>query len=372
MAQDPIQTAVDRLAARLRRSVVINDPGVHLLYASAHYGDEDPVRIRAVLQREADAKVIGHVLAQGVATWTSAGIIPPNPGLQMHARVCLPVRWQGDLLGLLMVMDADGSLTTRELAVITAVAEQVAPLLAPRSPGGPDPAEQAVLDLVGDDPLQRRRALAELPAMPEVTVIEFGVTGGAAAGHVETALRTALSGRLCAVRDGVAVVLVDDPRGYADRVLHRIRDLSAGRFDCTAGVGGAVSGLEHAFESAAQARLARRAAATVLEVPVAAWAELGPWAILLRIPPGELTEAALPDELRRLREADPGGVLTRTVRAYLDRAGNGPAAAATLHIHRTTLYYRLRQVRELTGLDLDDGRTRLILHLGLVLAEALT
>ncbi|MEV6489526.1 helix-turn-helix domain-containing protein [Actinoplanes sp. NPDC051633] len=41
-------------------------------------------------------------------------------------------------------------------------------------------------------------------------------------------------------------------------------------------------------------------------------------------------------------------------------------------MHRTTLYYRLRQVRELTGLDLDDGRTRLTLHLGLTAAEIIT
>ena len=62
MARDAIQVAVDDLAERLQRSVVINDAAVHLLYASAHYGDEDPVRIRAVLQREADSRVIGHVL----------------------------------------------------------------------------------------------------------------------------------------------------------------------------------------------------------------------------------------------------------------------------------------------------------------------
>jgi len=325
-----------------------------------------------VLQREADAKVIGHVLAQGVATWTSAGIIPPNPQLEMHARVCLPIRREGELLGLLMVMDADGSLTTRELAVITSVADEIAPLLAPLSPGGADPREAAVLDLVGDNPGSRWTAVAELPPLSRVTVIEFGVSGNAAAGHVERALRTALSGSLHAVRDGVAVALVEDGHGYADRLLPRIRDLSAGRFDCTAGVGSAVPGLDRAYESAAQARLARRAAATVLGVPVATWAELGPWGILLRIPPGELTEAALPDEVRRLRAADPGGLLAGTVRGFLDHGGNGPAAAASLHIHRTTLYYRLRQVRELTGLDLDDGRTRLTLHLGLTTAEIIT
>jgi DNA-binding PucR family transcriptional regulator len=91
--------------------------------------------------------------------------------------------------------------------------------------------------------------------------------------------------------------------------------------------------------------------------------------VLLRIP--GLDETALPAELRRLAQVDPGGQLTRTVRAYLDHGGNGPAAAEVLHIHRTTLYYRLGRVRDLTGLDLDDGRTRLALHLGLALTDVI-
>jgi DNA-binding PucR family transcriptional regulator len=37
-----------------------------------------------------------------------------------------------------------------------------------------------------------------------------------------------------------------------------------------------------------------------------------------------------------------------------------------MHIHRTTLYYRLDRIREITGLDIDDGDVRLHLHLGLV------
>jgi DNA-binding PucR family transcriptional regulator len=59
---------------------------------------------------------------------------------------------------------------------------------------------------------------------------------------------------------------------------------------------------------------------------------------------------------------DPDRHLARTLRVYLDHGCNGPAASAALHIHRTTLYYRLGRIRELTGLDLDDGRIRLTLH----------
>lgn len=389
MARDAIQVAVDRLAERLQRSVVVNDAGVHLLYASAHFGDEDPVRVRAVLQRQADSRAVGHVLAQGVSTWTSAGVIPPNPDLEMKARVCVPVRWRGELLGLLMVMDADGSVTTSELGDITRTAGELAPVLAQQAREDADGAllERTVGDLVGREPLLRRRALAELAAagvdggFPVVAAVALGAQGASEDGvaHAETALRSALTmrtaagGRLFAVTGASALVLVGGPavrderslRTAAEQLVRQVRDLSAGRFDCVAGIGSVVPGLERAVESAGQARLACRAAAGVLGGPVATWGELGPYGLLLRLPPEDLDDAALPAELRRLQEADRDGTLTRTVRAYLDHAGNGPAAAAALHVHRTTLYYRLGRVTELTGLDLDDGRTRLTLHLGL-------
>ena len=64
--------------------------------------------------------------------------------------------------------------------------------------------------------------------------------------------------------------------------------------------------------------------------------------------------------------ADP--VLAATAEVYLDRAGSVQRAATALSVHRQTLYYRLRRIEELTGLDLADGRDRLRLHLALTLA----
>jgi DNA-binding PucR family transcriptional regulator len=60
-------------------------------------------------------------------------------------------------------------------------------------------------------------------------------------------------------------------------------------------------------------------------------------------------------------------MLLQTVASYLAHAGSGPAAADDLHIHRTTLYYRLSKITELTGLDLGNGSTRLALHLGITM-----
>ncbi|MCF0079300.1 helix-turn-helix domain-containing protein [Streptomyces lomondensis] len=55
----------------------------------------------------------------------------------------------------------------------------------------------------------------------------------------------------------------------------------------------------------------------------------------------------------------------RTAEVYLDCAGQAARAAAELGIHRQTLYYRLSRIEKLTGLDLDDGEDRLLLHMTL-------
>jgi DNA-binding PucR family transcriptional regulator len=57
-----------------------------------------------------------------------------------------------------------------------------------------------------------------------------------------------------------------------------------------------------------------------------------------------------------------------TARVVLDHGGDVTAAAAVLHLHRTTLYYRLDRIEELTGVDLRDGRARTDLQLALWLA----
>ncbi|NMO89757.1 CdaR family transcriptional regulator [Actinomycetospora sp. TBRC 11914] len=54
--------------------------------------------------------------------------------------------------------------------------------------------------------------------------------------------------------------------------------------------------------------------------------------------------------------------LVHTLGVYLDQGGDYDATAAALHIPRSTLRYRLRRIRELSGHDLGRTDTRLNLH----------
>lgn len=292
-----VTAEVDRLAERLHRSVVLDDPQVRPLLTTRHYGDEDAVRVRAVLQRDPGAEVSAHVLAQGVASWRTPGRVAAREDLGLAARWCAPVRHDDELLGLLLVIDADGSLDAEQREDVRRVAERLGPLLATAAEHG-DRARraEAVLVLLGRAEGDRDRAAAVLGTEPEVParVLVAGVSAG----------RTD--------RESVGAVLA---RGLTsvDLPLHALDD-----------------GLGWVLVTGPDAEDDARAGA-----------------------------ARLRDELAVLL---PGG---RPV------VGSGATAAADLHVHRTSLYYRLSRIEALTGLDLADGRHRLWLHQGLLVRRLL-
>jgi DNA-binding PucR family transcriptional regulator len=70
--------------------------------------------------------------------------------------------------------------------------------------------------------------------------------------------------------------------------------------------------------------------------------------------------------LHRLRQHDGAdGVLTETLAAYLDAAGVTEVAAVALRIHVNTMRYRLRRIREVSGLDFTDADAVLLAQLQL-------
>ena len=56
-------------------------------------------------------------------------------------------------------------------------------------------------------------------------------------------------------------------------------------------------------------------------------------------------------------DAEHHGDLVATLRTHLECKGHYDATASALAIHRNTLKYRLRRIREITGHDLADANT---------------
>ncbi len=70
--------------------------------------------------------------------------------------------------------------------------------------------------------------------------------------------------------------------------------------------------------------------------------------------------------LRQLLE-ERGTDLFNTLETYLDAGGNSVQTAETLHIHRSTLNYRLARIRDICAVDLSSASTRLNLQIALKL-----
>jgi hypothetical protein len=138
-------------------------------------------------------------------------------------------------------------------------------------------------------------------------------------------------------------------------------ETGGGPGSAAAGIATPRSGLAETATAWREASAAARAALAEARFgPVAQWASIGPFRLLTALPP----EVAH-DPVARPLLAPVHQELARTAEVYLDCAGQAARAAAELGIHRQTLYYRLSRIEKLTGLDLDDGEDRLLLHMAL-------
>lgn len=154
----------------------------------------------------------------------------------------------------------------------------------------------------------------------------------------------------------------------------RLRRLLTNRPDFShvrAGVGPLVPNLESAHTSFDRARLALElACAPGSPEKVVLWDEAGIDRLLVMLPLDRITVNDLPAPVGRLiSHRSVSSDLVTTLDAYLAHGGDAKATAASLHIHRSTLYYRLDRLREVLDCDLADGVTRRDLHTGLRIAQ---
>ncbi|GAA3573319.1 helix-turn-helix domain-containing protein [Amycolatopsis ultiminotia] len=398
MSDIDLQSIVDELAERLRRSVAIDDPSIRLLVASRHFGDEDPQRVSSVLNRSVDPAVADRIFALGIARWSAPGRVDLEGALP---RLCAPVRCNGMLLGYLWLIDKEGEFTDRET---TAAAEAAATagallyrrlLLHERSKArqegilrelvSPDLAVrvQAVEDLraeqlFGDDCTQFtvlavQCRIAQTPSAPQQVAFEAAIEDGVRTVGDDVALMVANRSRawiLLVRQRPPAKALVDS---VADRITSRFRGLTDDRARLVFGLGGTVGRLDAVVTSYQQALLAARAALLLPGIgELARWGELGPYELLLKLPLDDLLGTSPVPALVALEKEDNHQVLIGTLTEFFDHGGNIQRTADSLSVHRATLYQRLKRVEQITGCNFDNGDDRLMLHLGLKLRAIAT
>ncbi|MET8556853.1 helix-turn-helix domain-containing protein [Streptomyces sp. NPDC004959] len=370
------QELVDEISALLGAPATLEDKDFGLIAFGAHdSGPEDAldqVRTRTILTRTSSAAVRAWFEGFGIARATGPVRIPaaPEAGV-LRDRVCLPVRHGGTVYGYVWLLDSAHGPTASRLASAMQVADRIGELLADEATAEDAATREFRRAVTTTTDWERDTALAALRAAlgPHAddlyTVVCVApwpaeeppparrVPGTAAA----CVLPTAGGGRRLAV-----LVRVRTGTGVPASVLSAAGQLAAG---AAAGVGAPRRGPAEVPELWREAAAAARAAAAEPVLgPVAQWPALGPYRLLTALPPGAAHDPVLRDLLSPAHAE-----LARTVEVFLDHAGQAGRTAAALGIHRQTLYYRLSRVEQLTGLDLDDGEHRLLLHMGVKAAR---
>ncbi len=394
-----VQHVVDRLASRLRRPAVLEDRFFRLVTYSAHDEPVDQVREASILRRHASPDVSRWLGSVGIREARGPVRVPGNTELNMLPRICFPVRHRQMLLGYLWFVDADESIPPADLEWCVQGITDLGTLLhrdSVASVPSSERVDETLRALLSDSPTAAVAAhdlsddgLISADEGVVVAVLQT-VQGSIAAGQaVRDALTEALIGSPHLYRRGSAlhlarkdhsVLLLSAPGTDDARLrsqLESLHSIAAGELTTSEpdaalviGVGGHRADLAGAHESYREARMAAMAGGALPTLgPVVQWCELGVYQVAAKLAArGEVTPV-LHEGLRALLDSPEALPLLETLETYLDAAGNAQVTAETLHLHRTSLYYRLQRVEHLAHTDLKDGMERLALHLTLKVAR---
>ncbi|WP_433892904.1 PucR family transcriptional regulator [Streptomyces sp. CA-111067] len=387
---DDPQELVDEVSALLGAPATLEDRDFRLIAFGVHDSEDDsamdPVRTRSILTRRSTAEVRAWFERFGIARATGPVRIPAAPTAGVFlGRLCLPVRHAGVVYGYVWLLD-EAEHSPAQLEAAMAVAARIGARLAAASRAGADsgralrllltagsraardPAEEALRSALGPDADEPHALVCVRPPAGK------DLYGG---GDEELPGVRTLPGAAALCR------LPDRPRGEPVQVvalLVRLRSThllatartAAARLLDAAGLPEAVAGVSAAREELAElpgawreaAAAARAAHAQPLLGPIAKWSNLGPYRLLTALPADAPPDPSVAPLLTPAHRE-----LAHTAEAFLDHAGQAGRTATALAIHRQTLYYRLSRIEQLTGLDLSDGESRLLLHMALKAAR---
>ncbi|MFD7559343.1 PucR family transcriptional regulator [Streptomyces sp. NPDC059835] len=401
------QDLVDEISALLGAPATLENRDFRLIAFGAHDSEDDsamdPVRTRSILTRQSTAAVRSWFEGFGIARATGPVRIPAAPDAGVfRGRICLPVRYRGIVQGYVWLLDQEPGKPARPspgarssspapsagpsaaaLDAAMEVAERIGVLLAEEAKAGADLSREFLAVLTAGRGWQQDMA---------VSALRLALGAGGDGLHAAVCVAPWPGEAPASVPGAAAVCVVPRGAGGADgaasgggdlAVLLRLRSpdaldpaltavtrllpgaASPGVRPATAGVAEPIRGLGALPAAWEQAVAAARAAAAQPRLGrVARWSAIGPYRMLAALaadPVDDPAARALLDPAHR--------ELARTAEVFLDCAGQAGRAAAALGIHRQTLYYRISRVEQLTGLDLDEGEDRLLLHMALKTAR---
>jgi sugar diacid utilization regulator len=287
----------------------------------------------------------------------------------MGARICIPILRGGRRLGFLWLIE-DRPIGEEELRLARAAVAEAAAVLQSEADSQAERRrreQELISALLSDDARASAAAAAVLDAdhyAPSRPLIVCVGSGGAVGEAIERfRARVPVKHALCGEVEGRATCIVGAQAPMrGEQLAEALRTQGAS----------AHVGEGHAIGELSEAPASHRRALSALRVAVdrgqdvARWDDLRAYRLLTALPATALDD--IPAGLRALLD---GGYeqLVLTLETYLDQAGDVKSTAAELWLHRTSLYYRLRRIEEVAGVDLNRGEDRLLCHVALRLSR---
>ena len=373
-----IQDVADGLASTLRRSVVINDRGHRPLATSKRHGDAGGAHLVDLLRGPAQAATRSYLEQTGVVESRQAMRVNLAP-FDGRERLAVPVRHADGPLATLWLSTGDlPRLTSVDYSSIDAAVCITRNLLRPPGPADDEAsARTSATGLLHEDREVRRRtfvaAVAEgwLSRGEQTVVWALDLESSSpierlALGRHFTGTRTP---RLHFLVERDACLLLVSTGWQRSAVEEALRGEARRRSIVVRAIGSAHHDRVD-DDLAAAAAQAVSAAALVRQIPnrpgTADISELGAWLMLSSVV-ADRAQLALFSPRPTPSGPAGDGVARQTVETYLDVCGQAKDACQRLHVHRTTLYYRLDHLPAVVRESLADGMQRSTLHLCLKL-----
>jgi hypothetical protein len=371
---DDLQGRVNEFALLVGLPVSLTTPDLKSIVFSPHTGlIIDAVRSQSLLSRDTEEWVVRWFRKAGVGSTTGPVFVAGIPEKQAMSRWVVPVHAGSRIMAFLSILDPEGQCSETALAGLSEQVANIGRIMLASEESARVAGGRLRRALTADDN-DRSTAVAEL----------FGQLGRPAASWM-IAVGTSIkdeNGRPSAswsqvpsppasFRIGGAVAVecrFENHHAFLLESRHHLDpDGLAALAPCCPhpliGVGGPVQDPLLLGRSYRQALGALRAASVRKPaLQAVAWTELGPIKVLSLQDP-DVLEDAVHDKIAALSPAETE--LLETVDHYLDHGRKPDLVANSLHIHRGTLYYRLRKFEDATGLDLETGRDRLTIQLSL-------
>lgn len=366
------------IAAAVGGAVAIEDPRRRVLAYSSLPGQPiDETRQAGILGRQVpdlsanDASYREVQRSPGVVRVRQEGVELP--------RLAVAVRSGVELLGTLWVVEAAPLGPEAEQALLDASRLTALHLMRARAANEVERRSRgellrALLDgrsspevmatRLGIDPAQHVTVLGF--ALPSSPLDELEADAVADLVHVQCAAASPRSSVLLQSGTVYALVPGDQPRQRLAQLAETVvrRAGTALQVPLRAAVGATVDGLGQALRSRADVDAVLRLEGG----PVLAVEDVLPQVVLLDL----RTHLATAPHLRLpalaamvAHDAEHGTPYAESVLAYLASNADVPAAAESVNVHANTFRYRLRRVRELFDLDLEDPDVRLVVWLQL-------